>query len=195
MNDEEPLPSDFVVTDRRGSDRRNRTDRRKRQIPVACERRSGKDRRQRGERRRQVDPTTCEKDYSDEEIDFMKAMDLYKRRSGRQLVGGVGIAGAAQHARDAHMGSRNCSVTLASRCCCARWDCRSSEAIVSRCPAVNVWDGQLVVFSTEQQRRPADTTTIWWQSRVTTSPADPGAVDKYLISGRRLPRLARASLA
>ncbi|WP_417393153.1 hypothetical protein [Gimesia sp.] len=37
------------------------------------------------ERRRQIDPTTCERDYSDQEIDFMKAMDDYKRRSGRQF--------------------------------------------------------------------------------------------------------------
>jgi len=82
MNDEETLSYDFVVTDRRGSDRRKSTDRRKRQIPVAVERRSGKDRRG-GERRRQVDPTTCEKDYSDEEIIFMKAMDQYKRANRR----------------------------------------------------------------------------------------------------------------
>ena len=36
-------------------------------------------------RRRQIDPTTCERDYNDEEIAFMKAMDEYKRRSGRQF--------------------------------------------------------------------------------------------------------------
>lgn len=69
-----------------GSDkRRGGPDRRKRTIPVAVERRSGKDRRQQqmGERRRQVDPTTCEKDYSEEEITFMKAMDLYKRANRR----------------------------------------------------------------------------------------------------------------
>jgi hypothetical protein len=35
------------------------------------------------ERRRQIDPTTCERDYSLEEIEFMRAMDDYKRRSGR----------------------------------------------------------------------------------------------------------------
>lgn len=68
-------------------DRRLRTDRRKKSIPVAVERRSGKERRekqpQEGERRRQVDPTTCEKDYSEEEIDFMKAMDQYKRANRR----------------------------------------------------------------------------------------------------------------
>jgi hypothetical protein len=83
MSNEEIPPSDFVVTDRRGSDRRNHGDRRKRQIPVALERRTGNDRRQLGERRRQVDPTTCEKEYSDEEIVFMKAMDQYKRSNRR----------------------------------------------------------------------------------------------------------------
>src|SRR5215207_3645468 len=82
MSNEQSQDSDFVVTERRGNDRRSHGDRRKRTIPVAVERRSGKDRRQ-GERRRQVDPTTCEKDYSDEEIIFMKAMDLYKRANRR----------------------------------------------------------------------------------------------------------------
>ena len=36
-----------------------------------------------GERRRQVDPTTCERDYDEEEIIFMKAMDQYKRANRR----------------------------------------------------------------------------------------------------------------
>jgi hypothetical protein len=43
------------------------------------------ERRAKVERRRQIDPTTCERDYSEEQVDFMKAMDLYKRRSGRQF--------------------------------------------------------------------------------------------------------------
>ncbi len=37
------------------------------------------------QRRRQIDPTTCERDYSDEEIAFMHAIDEYKRRSGRMF--------------------------------------------------------------------------------------------------------------
>jgi hypothetical protein len=41
--------------------------------------------RQKVERRRQIDPTTCERDYSNEEVEFMSAMDDYKRRSGRQF--------------------------------------------------------------------------------------------------------------
>src|ERR1700681_1348928 len=85
MNSEDTPPAEIAVTDRRGGDRRrgDRPDRRKRQIPVALERRSGTERRNLGERRRQVDPTTCEKDYNDEEIIFMKAMDQYKRSNRR----------------------------------------------------------------------------------------------------------------
>ena len=52
-------------------------------IPVAQERRSGQERRDVGERRRQIDPTTCERDYNNEEIEFMKAMDQYKRENRR----------------------------------------------------------------------------------------------------------------
>jgi hypothetical protein len=36
-------------------------------------------------RRRQIDPTTCERDYTDEEIEFMHALDAYKRESGRMF--------------------------------------------------------------------------------------------------------------
>lgn len=37
------------------------------------------------QRRRQIDPTTCERDYSDDEIAFMQAMDEYKRKNGRMF--------------------------------------------------------------------------------------------------------------
>jgi hypothetical protein len=83
MSSEETPPPEFAMIDRRKEDRRTHGDRRKKSIPVALERRSGVDRRERVERRRQVDPTTCEKDYSDEEITFMKAMDQYKRANRR----------------------------------------------------------------------------------------------------------------
>jgi hypothetical protein len=68
---------EVLITDRRMNDRR------KRNIPVAVERRSGKDRREQPERRRQIDPTTCERDYNNDEIEFMKAMDQYKRDNRR----------------------------------------------------------------------------------------------------------------
>ena len=86
MNDEDEVLDEEASTDRRGGDRgdrRNRPDRRKREITVAVERRTGSERRFQGERRRQVDPTTCERDYNDDEITFMKAMDLYKRSNRR----------------------------------------------------------------------------------------------------------------
>ena len=50
---------------------------------AALERRLGKD--GNGRRRRQVDPTTCERDYSDDEVEFMKAIDFYKRSNGRMF--------------------------------------------------------------------------------------------------------------
>jgi hypothetical protein len=81
-SEHEKLP-DVLVADRRSGDRRQTADRRKKDIPVAVDRRQGTDRRNQGERRRQVDPTTCERDYSDEEIVFMKAMDQYKRANRR----------------------------------------------------------------------------------------------------------------
>ena len=61
------------------------SDRRKRTIPVAKDRRASNaaEKRRTSERRRLIDPTTCERDYNDEETDFMKAMDRYKRENRR----------------------------------------------------------------------------------------------------------------
>jgi hypothetical protein len=36
-------------------------------------------------RRRLVDPTTCERDYSADEMEFLRAVEEYKRRSGRMF--------------------------------------------------------------------------------------------------------------
>jgi hypothetical protein len=84
MSNEDRTSVETNSAGHKASERRTHGDRRKKSIPVAVERRSGKDRRlEKGERRRQVDPTTCEKDYSDEEIVFMKAMDQYKRANRR----------------------------------------------------------------------------------------------------------------
>jgi hypothetical protein len=66
------------------SDRREREERRKQNTPVMAERRQG-ERRAKVPRRRQIDPTTCERDYNDEEIVFMQALDAYKRASGRMF--------------------------------------------------------------------------------------------------------------
>jgi len=40
---------------------------------------------ERRKRRRQIDPTTCEREYTDAEVQFMHAMDEYKRASGRMF--------------------------------------------------------------------------------------------------------------
>jgi hypothetical protein len=79
-------PATELTVERRARSRRKATaDRRK--APAAEY--QGEERRQvdrrKVERRRQIDPTTCERDYQPEEIEFMKAMDDYKRRSGRQF--------------------------------------------------------------------------------------------------------------
>lgn len=60
-------------------------DRRKRNIPVAVDRRrqNAAEKRRTSERRRLIDPTTCERDYSDDETLFMKAMERYKRENRR----------------------------------------------------------------------------------------------------------------
>jgi hypothetical protein len=41
--------------------------------------------RRKGNRRRQIDPTTCEREYTEQEVEFMQAMDEYKRLSGRMF--------------------------------------------------------------------------------------------------------------
>jgi hypothetical protein len=75
-----------LAASRRGSDRREKTERR---TGAAEGNFSGDERRQtqrrKVERRRQIDPTTCEREYTDEEIEFMRAMDEYKRKSGRMF--------------------------------------------------------------------------------------------------------------
>jgi hypothetical protein len=36
-------------------------------------------------RRRFIDPTTCDRDYGPEEVEFMRALERYKRSSGRMF--------------------------------------------------------------------------------------------------------------
>lgn len=81
-----------VIVEQRRGERRRRSDRRAEPDSESPARKAGhvgterrKTTRRKVERRRQIDPTTCERDYSDEEIEFMRAMDEYKRRSGRQF--------------------------------------------------------------------------------------------------------------
>jgi hypothetical protein len=73
-----------AVDRRRVKERRNREDRRTKQAPVAVERRQ-LERRAKVVRRRQIDPTTCERDYTNAEVEFMNALDEYKRKNGRMF--------------------------------------------------------------------------------------------------------------
>ena len=77
------LDMELVVEQRLGASRRV-SDRRSfpsQAKPPGEERRLAP--RRKVERRRQIDPTTCERDYTGNEVEFMSAMDTYKRRSGR----------------------------------------------------------------------------------------------------------------
>lgn len=65
-------------------DRRYGMERRQKNTPVAVEQRIC-ERRAKVNRRRQIDPTTCERDYTIVEIEFMNAMEEYKRSSGRMF--------------------------------------------------------------------------------------------------------------
>lgn len=62
-------------------DRRASNDRRKNTEGTAPD---GFERRKKS-RRRQIDPTTCERDYNSDEIEFMHALDHYKRVNGRMF--------------------------------------------------------------------------------------------------------------
>ena len=76
---------DVITLNRRGQTDRRETEQDQRQLDqgVTLERRAAD--RRKAERRRQIDPTTCERDYSQQEIEFMRAMDDYKRASGRMF--------------------------------------------------------------------------------------------------------------
>ena len=69
---------DIITLDRRCEDRRSGD-------PEALDTGVMKSPRRKKQRRRHIDPTTCERDYNEEEIEFMRAMDDYKRDSGRMF--------------------------------------------------------------------------------------------------------------
>ncbi|MBX3437981.1 MAG: hypothetical protein KF861_10855 [Planctomycetaceae bacterium] len=82
---EQTMAVSELIVDRRRAGRRQAVERRSDELEgIAGEERRSSSRRQ-VERRRQIDPTTCERDYQPAEVEFMKAMDDYKRRSGRQF--------------------------------------------------------------------------------------------------------------
>jgi hypothetical protein len=76
-------PEDTLIHDRRtGNDRRHPTDA---LTPEPSPEKPGPavDRRQRKERRRRIDPTTFEKQYTEDELEFMNAMQAFKVQTGR----------------------------------------------------------------------------------------------------------------
>ncbi len=73
-----------TIDNRKRGDRRKADRRKAAAVAVAKERRVG-ERRAKVNRRRQIDPTTCERDYTDAEVEFMHALDQYKRTSGRMF--------------------------------------------------------------------------------------------------------------
>ena len=83
--DFEDLGDMTVTMDLRAGKERREGDRRNKEVAVATERRDVGERRVKVTRRRQIDPTTCERDYSDDELEFMSALDDYKRRNGRMF--------------------------------------------------------------------------------------------------------------
>jgi hypothetical protein len=78
---------EHMATEQRMLNRRVMGDRRskKKTDEFAGDDRRAAPARRKVERRRLIDPTTCERDYSLDEVEFMKAMDEYKRKSGRQF--------------------------------------------------------------------------------------------------------------
>ena len=73
-----------VKIDRRAANQhRESSYRRTLEQPAAQEQRTTD--RRKTNRRRQIDPTTCERDYSGDEIEFMQALDEYKRNNGRMF--------------------------------------------------------------------------------------------------------------
>ncbi len=73
-----------MIDQRKKRDRRVSPERRVAASDVSPERRVT-ERREKVARRRQIDPTTCERDYTDAEVEFMHALDQYKRSSGRMF--------------------------------------------------------------------------------------------------------------
>jgi hypothetical protein len=73
---------EVVTIDRRRSKERRDEEAKVEATPVAAPK---LERREKVSRRRQIDPTTCERDYTDQEVEFMNALDDYKRKSGRMF--------------------------------------------------------------------------------------------------------------
>jgi hypothetical protein len=79
------FPGKFLIHDRRtGRDRREARG----QVPASSAGQPGArpalpQRRSQKERRKRIDPTTFEKQYTEEELEFMNAMQRFKERTGK----------------------------------------------------------------------------------------------------------------
>ena len=77
------FPENTLFHERRtGRERRFRGDAPEAGTP-APRKEVGDERRQKKERRRRIDPTTFEKQYTDDELEFMSAMQRFKELSGK----------------------------------------------------------------------------------------------------------------
>jgi hypothetical protein len=75
------FPADTLFYDRR--DGLERRDRARSEVPIPPAPKP--ERRARKERRRRVDPTTFEKQYTEDEIEFMNAVQHFKAQSGKSF--------------------------------------------------------------------------------------------------------------
>jgi hypothetical protein len=84
---DESLSAESVANEEVSIDRRraNRRDDQAESLATPPEAGQTLERRKKVNRRRQIDPTTCERDYTDQEVEFMNALDDYKRKSGRMF--------------------------------------------------------------------------------------------------------------
>ena len=83
--DFESFPTDTLFHDRREGDERRSEHAEPPVVVVPLEDRPKPERRARKERRRRIDPTTFEKQYTDDELEFMNAMQHYKVQSGKSF--------------------------------------------------------------------------------------------------------------
>src|SRR5437763_353986 len=81
--DQSAFPEELLIHERRGPERRDkgtiRADDAATDMPPPPQ--LGRERRARKERRRRIDPTTFEKQYTEDELEFMNAMQQFKVQS------------------------------------------------------------------------------------------------------------------
>ena len=84
-NIDQTTEENVLTLERRGTDRRSESTGTDEGNSVNLETGVVDQSRRKKQRRRHIDPTTCERDYSNPEIEFMRAMDDYKHDAGRMF--------------------------------------------------------------------------------------------------------------